>query len=647
MVCQSATLRSLSTLIATVAALVVLRAAPVLAVPSCPALYLNGTSAYARAAGTIYPNTTAFVSFTAEAWVFPTVDISNNSTRVLLSDDAFDLVWQRDQFSNSRVGMILYGPSGVLYGGNQIFAININQWNHVALIFNAATRVARVSVNGVLGPSITISGSFGSFLDAFTIGSALGPTPANLFTGYIDNVRISDSVRYSTNFTPSDTFVSDANTRALFTFSEAPGSTTFADSSTYNNTLTAFGGADALSSPSCSAIAPTITVQPTGQWSRLLDPIGGSAVRASFSVGVNGAPAPGLQWQRSRDGGLNWNDIVNDATYSGVTTQTLSVLAGPSTNGALFRCVATNAGGSAVSRGAVLHVGGPGFDVDSDGLSEVVVYRPSTGSWFVRYSSGNYAGRAYQWGNTGDQPVIGDFDGDTRTDLTVYRPTTGEWYIRYSSRGFDSAQAGYYQWGTVSDTPVPADFDADGITDIAFYRPGDGTWNIRYSSFGFAIGAGPSPFAWGAPGDRPMVGDFDGDARTDITVYRPASGQWFIRLSSLNYDPGQFGYFEWGLSGASPIAADFDGDGLTDPAFYLGGWWYLRYSSQGYAGVYSQWGATGDVPAVRALIGAGRARIGVYRPSTGEWFGQYSPGSTGVSDYFQWGATGDVPIAIQ
>ena len=623
------------------AALAVLRAVPALAVPSCPALSLNGTSAYARAAGTIYPNTTTFASFTAEAWIFPTVDIPSDSTRVLLADDAFDLLWQRDQYSNSRVGMFLYGPNGLLYGGTQIFAININQWNHVALVFNAATRVARMSVNGVLSPSITISsGSFGTFLDAFTIGSSLGPTPANLFTGYVDEVRISDSVRYSANFTPSDTFTSDANTRALYKFNEAPGSSTFADESSYGNTLTAYGGAAAQSSPSCSAVAPAFTANPRGV--RL-----GAGDVAVFTASASGAPAPTLQWQVSNNGGLTWTNLANAAPFSGVTTQTLVVMTSATTNGRTFRCVATNAGGSVASRAAALHVGAEGIDLDGDGKSEVVVYRPSTGAWFVRYSSGGYVGRTHLWGNAGDEPVMGDFDGDAKTDLTVWRPSTGEWYIRYSSRGFDVAQAGYYQWGANGDMPVPADFDGDGTTDLAYYRPTAGTWNIRYSSLGFAVGAGDWTYSWGATGDRPMIGDFDGDGRSDFTVYRPASGQWFIRLSSLAYDPLQFGYFEWGLSGASPLAADFDGDGLTDLAFYLGGRWYLRQSSQSYAGYYTQWGATGDVPIAAALGYQSAATVAVYRPTTGEWFAQTAPGYTTVFRYFQWGAPGDVPIAIK
>ena len=45
--------------------------------------------------------------------------------------------------------------------------------------------------------------------------------------------------------------------------------------------------------------------------------------------------------------------------------------------------------------------------------------------------------RAVQWGLPEDLPVAGDFDGDGKTDLTVFRPTTGRWFVRFSSSNYD------------------------------------------------------------------------------------------------------------------------------------------------------------------------------------------------------------------
>ena len=57
-------------------------------------------------------------------------------------------------------------------------------------------------------------------------------------------------------------------------------------------------------------------------------------------------------------------------------------------------------------------------------------------------------------GSSGDVPIPTDFDGDTMTDFVVWRPSDGTWYIRYSSQSYSYNGWSMYQWGAPSDYPT-------------------------------------------------------------------------------------------------------------------------------------------------------------------------------------------------
>ena len=86
-------------------------------------------------------------------------------------------------------------------------------------------------------------------------------------------------------------------------------------------------------------------------------------------------------------------------------------------------------------------------DYDGDGLTDIAVFRPSTGVWYVSRSSGGAT--SVSWGAPGDIPSSGDFDGDTRADLVVFRPSTGTWYVQRSGGGTTTLS-----WGASGDYPI-------------------------------------------------------------------------------------------------------------------------------------------------------------------------------------------------
>ncbi len=268
-------------------------------------------------------------------------------------------------------------------------------------------------------------------------------------------------------------------------------------------------------------------------------------------------------------------------------------------------------------------------DYDGDGTTDFVVFRPTSGFWYMIPNSLQYTAGAIPWGAGGDKIISADFSGDRRADYTVYRPATGTWYT------IDTANfnATITPFGIASDIPMPGDYDGDGKADIAVYRPATGTWYIRRSSDGQVQYV---PF--GTNGDIPVSADLDGDGRVDTAVFRPSDGNWYW-LQSTN---GQFRSAHFGQAGDKPVAADYDSDGKTDLAVYRAGVWYILESRTGNFRS-AAFGLATDVPVPGSYDGDGKADIAVWRPSDGNWYILQS--TDGALRTFHFGQTGDIPAA--
>lgn len=299
-----------------------------------------------------------------------------------------------------------------------------------------------------------------------------------------------------------------------------------------------------------------------------------------------------------------------------------------------FRIVAANNGGITprqiyYSFSTTSNVARPTlFDFDGDGKTDISVFRPSNGVWYISQSTNGF--RAESFGMTGDKIVPGDYDGDRKTDIAVWRPSNGYWYIINSSNG--TFRSTYF--GQAGDIPIAGDFEGDGKADTAVYRPSNNNFYIMYSSdnsFHYQ--------QWGANGDLPMMGDYDGDNKTDFAIFRPSSSIFYILRSSNGTVLGQ----QFGQSGDKPIAADFDGDGKTEIAVYrpsTGGWYYLQSSDNIFKGV--SWGTSGDIPSAGDYDGDGKWDVAVFRPSNGTFYILQSTNSSLRAEQF--GTSGDIPV---
>lgn len=259
--------------------------------------------------------------------------------------------------------------------------------------------------------------------------------------------------------------------------------------------------------------------------------------------------------------------------------------------------------------------------------SDLAVWRPSTGTWWVMGGGEGSQQATQQWGTNGDVPVPGDFDGDGRTDFSIFRPASNQWWVLRSGDGTFSTLT----FGAAGDLAAPADFDGDGRTDHAVFRASSGTWFCVLSSSGQSV-----QFQFGTSGDVPDPRDFDGDGKADLAVWRASNRTFYTRNTSNS----SFGAVQF-ASGGAPVSGDYDGDGRADPAIRNGSEWVIRDSASGSVRTVA-WQTASDVAVPNDYDGDGRTDIAVWRPANGNWYIRKS--TTGSLRQEAWGIAGDIPV---
>jgi hypothetical protein len=207
-------------------------------IPAAPGFSLQFNGSTQRARFTPLP---AMSSFTVEGWVKRTADAggyesvfsdaSSNygqlTVGVYVDGGNFDCgSAPADQFAwayRRTDGGWFIQCSGV--------SATLHTWHHVAVTREGAT--ARIFIDGVLRATAPNPPPASPSSGAFGLGNA-GDAALEFFAGLLDEVRVSNVVRYTSSFTPpSGTFAPDAATVALYHLDEGTGQT-LADASGNN-----------------------------------------------------------------------------------------------------------------------------------------------------------------------------------------------------------------------------------------------------------------------------------------------------------------------------------------------------------------------------------------------------------------------------
>jgi hypothetical protein len=202
--------------------------------------YFGGASALfdGTGDGLVTPSNSDFAfgtgNFTIEYWMRPTTLVS--------FDTSFDAR------SGAEAAPVIYTESTTLkYGvGNteQIAGgtLSTNVWHHIAVCRSGTS--TKLFLNGTqVGSTYTDTNTYVNIAPVY-IGSIR--EAGGSFDGHLDEIRISNSARYTTTFTPSTTpFVNDANTLLLIHANGTDASTFFEDDNGVraSRSLIAIGGA--------------------------------------------------------------------------------------------------------------------------------------------------------------------------------------------------------------------------------------------------------------------------------------------------------------------------------------------------------------------------------------------------------------------
>jgi hypothetical protein len=253
-------------------------------------------------------------------------------------------------------------------------------------------------------PVTTLSGLLVDPNYRFVIGS----DPFNFFPfkGYIDEVRVSNFARYTTNFTPERTFVADTGTVALYHF-DSTGGPEFPDTSGHGHTLIADGGAGAVINASCQEPC-SFTL---GTTSTTVAAIGGAGTTALTTPGHCGWTAESTE---------PW--ITLTSVISGTGPVAIGYAVAPNTG--VTRTGSIVVGGQTLSITQTGFGVGPTADNDADGLPD---------DWETSFGLDPLAA-------TGNDGPAGDLDGDGVSNLNEWR-TNGHprgFHRRYFAEGATS-----------------------------------------------------------------------------------------------------------------------------------------------------------------------------------------------------------------
>jgi Divergent InlB B-repeat domain len=287
---------------------------------------------------------------------------------------------------------------------------------------------------------------------------------------------------------------------------------------------------------------------------------------------------------------------------------------------------------------------------------------------FAGWSGGGCQGIADCTVSLADSTTVSaTFVGVARLAIGIFRPNTGEWFLDGNRNGIwdgCSVDLCFGPFGRAGDLPVVGDWTGTGLSNIGVFRPSTAEWLLDLNGNGQWDGCNIDRCLRSIRPQEslPVVGDWTGSGIDMIgEMVSGRTSKWYLDLNGdgtvdncstdacLKFPSDH---------GDTPVSGDWNGAGKAKIGTFrpATGEWFFDLNGDG------QWkncnsdkcvksfGVAGDRPIVGDWTGDGKANIGIYRPATGEWFldangnGKWDSCGTDACGQFLDRHEGDLPV---
>jgi uncharacterized repeat protein (TIGR02543 family) len=258
--------------------------------------------------------------------------------------------------------------------------------------------------------------------------------------------------------------------------------------------------------------------------------------------------------------------------------------------------------------------------------------------------------------------VTASFVNSLSDRIGIYRPSTGEWFLdRNGNGGWDVADTYAETFGEASGIPIVGDWNGSGKTKVGLFVPETSQWFLDLNGNGIWEDCGMDVCvkSFGQSTDLPAVGQWTTTPGDSIGIFRRSEKKWYLDLNRNKVLDGcrtdECPSFNIYLNGDIPVTGDWTGIGTTQLGLFrpsTGEWFLNRDGNKSWNNCkkdtcITNFGDPGDLPVIGDWNGTGVSKIGVFRPATGEWFLDLNGNGkwdAGIDLQLSYGESGDVPV---